>query len=175
MTFFDKYTYKQKNYALMILAVLLVAVAYKRAFSTTFETKGYQTELEQKLERASTADHDIRLGQAKLAHLNRMLGEENNSVERVQQGFLNFFAQKADGLAVHEVSEVMHFDHPDFSINTHRVVLKGGYLKTLDFLYALEKEFRLAKVLNVSFEFKRYNSNEEKSLYTTILIQNYLR
>lgn len=175
MTFFDKYSYKQKNYAMAILAVLLIAVAYKRAFSVSIETRGYRDELYEKLDRASSADQDIRSKQIEIARLNRYLGEENSTVERVQQGFLNFFAQRADGLLVHQIDEVLNFKHPDFEINTHRIVLRGDYLSTLDFIYALEKDFALAKVLNLKFEFKRYSMEEEKHLYTTLLIQNYLR
>ena len=175
MTFFDKYSFRQKNIALAILTVLMIAAAYKRSFSVTIETKNYRNELEQKLYAASNADQDIRLKQLAIAHLNRFLGEENNSVEKVQQGFLNFFAKNANGLSVHQIDEILNFKHPDFEINTHRVVLKGDYVHALQFIYTLEKEFTLAKILNIEFEFKRYSMEDEKHLYTTILIQNYLK
>ncbi len=175
MTFFDKYTYKKKNYALAILAVLLIAVAYKRAFSVSIETRHLRDELKEEVLRAKSADTEIRSRQVDLARLNRYLGEENNTVEKVQQGFLNFFAKKANGLLVHQIDEVMNFKHPDFEINTHRIVIRGDYLKTLTFIYELEKEFTLAKILNLKFEFRRYSLEEDKHLYTTILIQNYLR
>ncbi len=175
MTFFDKYTYKQKNYALLVIGVLLAAVAYKRGFGPTFEIKKYRTELEEKLVLASSADNQIRAKQIEIAQLNRLLGEEGNTIEKVQQEFLNFFAEKAIDVSVHEINEVLHFQHPDFAINTHRVVLKGSYTSTLRFLYEVEKKFKLAKILNVSFEFTKQDANDNKSLYTTILIQNYLR
>lgn len=175
MEFFDKYSYKQKNYALAILSVLLIAVAYKRAFSVSIETGTYKQELEDKLVVAASADQEIRSKQKELATLNLMLGEENNTIEKVQQGFLNFFALNTTDLAVHEISEVLNYKHPDFSINTHRIVLKGDYLNTLDFIYKLERDFKLAKILNTTFEYKKYNSEDEKDLYTTLLIQNYLR
>lgn len=175
MTFFDKYTYKQKNYALLVLGVLLAAVAYKRGFGPTFEIKDYQAELQQKLELAASADDQIRTKQIEIAQLNRLLGEEGNTIEKVQQEFLNFFAANAKGVSVHEINEVLHFQHPDFAINTHRVVLRGGYTNTLQFLYEVEKRFKLAKILNVSFEFTKKEADGEKALFTTILIQNYLR
>ena len=52
MTFFDTYSFRQKNIALAILSVLLVAVSYKKAFSVSIETKEYRDELLVKLERA---------------------------------------------------------------------------------------------------------------------------
>lgn len=175
MTFFDGYSYKVKNRAMIVLAVLLIAVAYKRAFSVTFETRGYKSELEQKLVRAASADQDIRRKQVQIAQLNRYLGEENNTVEKVQQGFLNFFAENAQDVLVHQIDEVLHYKHPDFAINTHCITLKGGFLQTLSFLYALERDFVLAKVLNVSFEFRKATNEDDPALFTTLLIQNYLR
>lgn len=175
MTFFDKYTYKQKNYALLVLGVLLAAVAYKKGFGPTLEIKEYRTELEQKLELAASADDQIRTKQIEIAQLNRLLGEEGNTIEKVQQEFLNFFAANARDVSVHEINEVLHFQHPDFAINTHRVVLRGNYNSTLRFLYEVEKRFKLAKILNVSFEFTKKEADGDKGLFTTVLIQNYLR
>lgn len=175
MEFFDKYSYKQKNYVLALLAVLIAAVVYKHKISILLETKELKRELEEKIQLAATADNEIRSTQIEIAQLNRFLGEENNSIEKVQQGFLNFFAKKATKISVYQVNEVLGYQHPDFTINTHLVVLKGDYLHTLRFIYDLEKEFRLAKILNCTFEYKKSSSDDEKSLYTTLLIQNYLK
>ncbi|MCJ8289332.1 MAG: hypothetical protein HRT58_22060 [Crocinitomicaceae bacterium] len=175
MTFFDQYSYKQKNIALLVLGVLLAAVSYKRAFSVTMETSEYKTELQEKLILAESSDQQIRTKQIEIAQLNRLIGKEGNTIEKVQQEFLNFFAKKGQHISVHQIEEVLHFQHPDFSINTHRIVLRGDYINTLRFIYDLEKKFDLAKILNISFEFRKFDSDDEKDLYTTLLIQNYLR
>lgn len=175
MTFFDKYSYKIKNRALLVLIVLLIAVAYKRVFSITLDARTYRFELSEKLEKAKSADTEIRRKQVELAQMNRYLGEENNTVEKVQQGFLNFFARNAESLGVYQIDEVLNYKHPDFEINTHNIILKGDYLSTLGFLYKLEKEFTLAKILNIQFEYKRMSNDESEALYTSILIQNYVR
>lgn len=70
---------------------------------------------------------------------------------------------------------MLTYKHPDFSINTHRVILKGKFIPTLQFLFQLEKEFDLAKLVSVNFEYKKFNSEEKEQLYTTILLQNYER
>ncbi len=175
MTFFDKYSYKQKNYALLVIIVLLLAVTYKRAISVTLETKSFESELEQQLVLAQSANAQIRVKQATIAQLNRILGKENSTVEKVQQGFLNFFAKNSRGLNVYKIDEVIKFQHPDFTINTHQIVLKGEYTNTLKFIYTLEKDFDLARLTNVTFEYKKVNSDEPEALYTTLLIQNYLK
>jgi hypothetical protein len=175
MTFFDKYSYKQKNYALLLLGVLLVAVSYKQAFKTTLETLSYKRELTQKIDDAHHAVSAIRTAQRDNAYLNKLLGKENVTIEKVQQSFLDFFEKNSSNIIVYQVDEVLTYKHPDFSVNTHRILLKGGFLPTLRFLFSLEKHFDLAKLVNVSFEFKKYNTEEKEQLYTTLLLQNYER
>lgn len=175
MTFFDKYSYKQKNYALLVVLVLLLAVTYKRSISVTLELNNYSYELDEQLQLAKIAISEIGLKQVSIHQLNQVLGKENSSVEQVQQGFLNFFAQNTTALQVYKIDEVIKFQHPDFTINTHQIVLKGEYTNTLKFLYLLEKEFDLARLANVSFEYKKMSSEEPEALYTTLFIQNYLR
>lgn len=175
MTFFDTYSYKQKNYALLVLIVLLIAAVYKRSISVTIETKAYDRELDEKLEIAGKAFTDIGIKKGEIALLDRMIGKENSSVEKVQQGFLNFFAQRAHKISVYKIDEVLKYQHPDFTINTHQIVLKGGYPDVLDFIYKMEKNFDLARLVNVSFEYKKVNSEEPESLYTTLILQNYMQ
>ncbi len=175
MTFFDTYSFRQKNIALAVMSVLLIAVTYKKAFSVSIKTKEYRDELVLKLAKAKHADQDIRSNQVLIAKLNLFLGEENNTIEKVQQGFLNFFAENGHGITVNEIDEVMNYKHPDFEINTHRIMVRGNFKNTLTFIYNMEKEFTLAKILNLEFEFKRNSMDEDKALFTTLLIQNFLK
>ncbi|NRA13343.1 MAG: hypothetical protein HRT57_15460, partial [Crocinitomicaceae bacterium] len=108
MTFFDKYSFKQKNYAVALLTVLLIAVAYKKSFSGSLETIKYRTELNAKVEKAAHADEEIRIKQIEIMKLDRFIGKENSSVEKVQQGFLNFFAENAKDINVHQIDEVLN-------------------------------------------------------------------
>jgi hypothetical protein len=175
MTFFDSYSYQKKNYALLVLVVLLLAVIYKKAILKTQETLAYKSELKLKLDRAASAIPDIQMKQRHIASLNEYIGKENNTVEKVQQGFLNFFARKANGLSVYQIDEVQTYKHPDFAIKTHRIILKGGYTSALKFIHELESDFDLARLINVSFAYEKYPNDEKEDLYTTILLQNYLR
>ena len=139
------------------------------------ETITYKEELTAKVEKAAHADQEIRVKQIEIMKLDRFLGKENSTVEKVQQGFLNFFAQNAKNIGVYQIDEVLNFKHPDYEINTHCIVLKGDYLNTLNFIYAMETDFPLGKILNIKFEYKRPSSEDDEALYTTLLMQNYLR
>jgi hypothetical protein len=175
MTFFDKYTYRQKKYAMFILLVLLLAVSYKRSFRTTLDRLEEIEEIEQKQEEAKYAVQSIQVTQKSIQELNKIIGEENVTVEKVQQGFLSFFTKKSTRMEVYQVDEVLRYKHPDYSILTHQVVLKGNFLHSLSFIYQLEKEFRLAKLINVTFVSEKKNNDEIEQLYTVLLVQNYER
>jgi len=175
MTFFDNYSYKQKNLALLVLGVLLVAVAYKRSFKTTFETQAYIAELALKKEEAISSQQAIRQLQLEIANVNKLLGKENVSIERVQQGFLNFFALKSSGLSVQQIEEVYTFDHPDFSINTFRIDVKGDFIQQLRFINNLEKDFDEARLIHTHFETQKDLVTGRSYLISTLLLQNYVR
>lgn len=175
MILFEKYSYKQKNLALLVLGVLLFAVSYKRSFRNTIETHSYLAELEQKKAEAEASQSTIQRLQLEISTVNRLLGKENVSIERVQQGFLNFFAMKSSGLSVQQIEEVYTFDHPDFSINTFRIDIKGDYLHQLRFIHKLEKEFEDARLIHTHFETKKDLVSGKSDLIATLLLQNYVQ
>lgn len=175
MTLFDKYSYKQKNLALLVLGVLLFAVSYKRSFKTTIETTSYISELNDKQAEAELSNQSIRRLQLEIATVNRLLGKENISIERIQQGFLNFFARYSSGLSVQQIEEVYTYDHPDFSINTFRIDIKGNFISQLRFMNALERNFDEARLIHTHFETKKDLVSGNSELITTLLLQNYVR
>jgi len=175
MTFFDKYSFRQKNYGLIVLAILLIAVSYKGAISITVEKYRYSQDLESKLIKSKTAVDVVKNKQLLIANLNRHLGEENNTIEQVQQEFLNFFAKKNTALKVQQIDDVLNYKHPDFEINTHKIILQGDFISSVRFIYELEQKFNSAKILNVSYKYEKVSNEDRFVLNTTILIQNFLR
>ncbi len=175
MNLFEKYSYKQKNLALLIIAVLLFAASYKRAFSKTIELNGYINELEIKKQEALDSQKEIRLLQKDVARLNRLLGKENVSVEEVQQGFLNFLAKKSPKIQVKQIDEVYGFEHPDFKINTFKIELRADFISVLKFIYALEGSFDDARLIHFKMSSEKDPVTNKIDLTTTLLIQNYVQ
>lgn len=175
MTLFEKYSYKQKNFALLVIAVLLFAASYKRAFSKTIETNSYINELEIKKQEALNSQKEIRQLQKNVAQLNKLLGKENVSVEQVQQGFLNFLALKSSRIEVKQIDEVYGFEHPDFKINTFKIELRGDFIPVLRFINELEKSFDDARVIHFEMNSEKDLVTNKTDLTTTLLIQNYVQ
>ena len=66
MTFFEGYTYRQKNNALVVLVILLAAVAYKHSYLTTKDLLNEKDRLSFEEEKAKYADESIQLRQKEL-------------------------------------------------------------------------------------------------------------
>lgn len=173
MTFFDKYTYKQKFLALCVICLLLLAATYKRVFKTTLDLQTYIQELQFKKEGLINLASDIRLERNQIFKLNKLLGKQNVTIDKVQKDFLTFFEAQSADLLVYQMDEVIRFEHPDFIIHTHRIVLRGGFLPMLKFIDKLEKEFDLARLTTISIEKVKIDQEEKEYLYTTLLLQNY--
>lgn len=173
MKLFEKYTYAQKNLALLIVGVLLFAVSYKRSFSKTLELFNYSDELDMKIREGEASQARIRLVQKELFDLNHLLGKEHITVELVQQKFLGFFDKYSKGLSVKQIDEVYSFDHPDFKINTLKIELEGNYNSVLRFIHKAEKDFSEARIIYVSNHLEKNILTQKNFLITTLLLQHY--
>lgn len=175
MNLFAKYSFKQKKFALAVVFVLLAAAAYKRSFSVTLDLIGLNNELEEKKIEASTSVERLKTKQNELNLINRMVGKENVPNEQVQQRFLSFFEQESGGLSIEKIEEVYTYDHPDFTINTNAITLKGGFVQTTRFLYKLEKSFPYARLVSSTLRLTTNRILQKNELHTTILLQNFWR
>lgn len=173
MTLFQKYTYRQKKLALVVIFVLLAAAAYKRSFSITLQQLALNSELQIKRAEAETSIDRLKTKQNELKLINQIVGQENVPNERVQQKFLSFFDEKSNNLSVERMEEVYTFDHPDYTINTNLITIKGDYLNTVKFIYNLEKNFTFARIVSSNLQLKTNRTLQKSELHTTILLQNF--
>lgn len=173
MTLFQKYTYRQKKLALVVVFVLLAAVAYKRSFSITLQQLSLNSELQIKRAEAETSIDRLKTKQNELKLINQIVGQENVPNEKVQQKFLSFFDEKSKNLSVERMEEVYTFDHPDYTINTNLITIKGDYINTVKFIYNLEKNFTFARIVSSNLQLKTNRILQKSELHTTILLQNF--
>lgn len=174
MNWFNKYTFRQKNFALLVIFVLLLMVTYKRAIKPTFESLGLQEELMQKRTDAERSLTTLKLKRMELAGVNKLIGQEGVTTEKVQQGLLSFHTQKSQaGVRVSQIDEPFHYVHPDFYIYTNQVTLRGDFHSLHQFIYDLETEFDLARVVSVRYFTEKNYDNSKEELFTTLLIQNF--
>ncbi len=173
MKFFEKYTYRQKKVALLIIIVLLGAAAYKRAFSVTLDQLALNDELQQKENEAQNSVQTLKNKILQLNQVNKVIGKENVPNEIVQHSFLSFVKNQDVNLIVNSIDEPHQYQHPDFIINTNKVTLKGNYLSTTSFIHQFETKFNLGRLVSLRCFKQKNRSTRKEELLTTMFFQNF--
>jgi len=173
MKFFEKYSYRQKKVALLVVIVLLGAAAYKRAFSVTFDQLALNEELLTEKEKAQNSVQTLKTKTLQLNQVNKVIGKENVPNEIVQHSFLSFVEHQSVDLKVNSIDEPHQYKHPDFIINTNKVTLKGGYLATTAFVHEFETNFNLGRLVSLRVFKHKNRSTRKKELLTTLYFQNF--
>lgn len=173
MTFFDQYSFKVKNRALLGLIGLMCLLLFKKVYYETLESRKVLSEIQTKIKANGNTNKTIRVLQRQLFSINKYLGVEEDNPKKTQQQFLLFFNDYSKNIEIESVSEVIVYNHPDFKINTFKIELKGTFKFLVQFIFALEMHFDFGRVVSTSFETRVNYQTNLKSLYSTIIIQNY--
>lgn len=175
MTFFDQYSFKIKNRALLFIIALILIVVYKRVIQETLELRKVNLEINKKLQLSTNSNYKIKSLQRDIFLINKYLGVESSKEKKTLQQFLAFLYDKNKQIEIENISDVIVFNHPDFKINSYKIALKSDFLNSLKFLYELETKFNYARVVSVAYEIKKTMHSDSEYLSTTLIIQNYSR
>lgn len=172
---FKKLTYKQKNYGLLLVLILLVMVTYKRSIS--FTLNAWNEIEQQELQLASTkhAEQDIEMLQFQVMQLNKNIGKSDLSPDKVHQKILSAISEFSQDNEVNlEALEQTHdYKTVDFSIYSNLIAVEGSFNGILSLVYQLETTFEYARITHVNlFIEKDFNTKKDK-LYGKILFQHY--
>lgn len=174
MNWFSKYTFRQKNFALLIIFGLLLMVTYKRALNPTLESLDLRSELTEKRMEAQLSLSTLKIKRIELSNVNKLIGQEGVTTEKVQQGLLSFHTSRSqDGVNVSQIDEPYYYIHPDFYIYTNQVTLKGDFHSLHKFIFDLETEFDLARVVSIKYYIEKNYIDSREELYATLLLQNF--
>ncbi len=174
---FDKITYKQKNYGLLAIFLLLAIVSYKRSFvlsiSTAREIKQQEiqkTGIHKSTERLSVLTSEIN-------RMNSSLGKTDQTSDKVRQELLKEISRLQQHLSIRIefISNPHLFTSVDYKILTHEVLLEGNYRGLIKGINNLENRFIYARIINAKI-FKTKAHGETKSkVYAKLLFQHYYK
>lgn len=169
---FDNFTYKQKIIGLVLVSVILFMAARKRSYKIAINTYKQVKEVEEKLKYIKNSNTSIQELKNEISYYDLMIGAEYKSPEDIQQGILGFSNSFKD-IQVIGIEEIHKAPSNDFNIITNRLIVEGYYNELLHLIYAFEKEFSDASIINVKFtKHKEYNRKSNK-IKTVITFQNY--
>lgn len=172
---FDRFTYKQKNYGLLVLFVLMVVVSYKRSFSLTLIT---QTEIENQEAMMREAEHawsDLEMLHIQVNQLNKNIGRSDLEPDKVQQEILRTINtySKDHEVMLDRLEATHNFETVDFNIYSNQVVVKGTFNGILSLTHYFENEFEYARLTNIEVYKTKNLTTKKTALYASLLFQHY--
>lgn len=168
---FDNYSYKQKCIALGIIFLMLSAAAYKRSFKSLFDAMSENETLANKSQEYRVKSKSMDSLMKDIATLDNMLGKENVSKEEVQQGIVSFVGVRHQDVSIHDLQPIHSFIDGNFKIVTNQLDVTGTVNQLLKTAYDFERNFKLSRVVSMSFY--TIKNNKSEVLHLKIFFQNY--
>lgn len=169
-----QWTYKQKNTALLVAALLFGLVGYYTAFGKTWYLWQENRRLQAQSHLASNIDAQILQLQQRNQRLGAFYtpikaGVQSHHEEVLKQ--VSGFCQK-NRLLVREIPPAVLHQETQYLIETNVVVVEGAFKDILGLIYDLEQISKTGRVASVSFEAGPDRKTRQYRLAAHIVIQN---
>jgi len=174
---FDRLTYKQKNYGLLAVFILLAMVSYKRSFILSINLKQEINQQDMQKQEIKHSTKKLDLLKVEIDLINKNLGRTDETTDKVQQELLKEISNfpKSYKLTVENINPTHLFATVDYRILTSEVLLEGNFKGLVKAINQLEREFEYARIINTDiFKTKDYGDKKSK-VYAKILFQHYFK
>ena len=172
---FDRFTYRQKNYGLLAIFLLLIMVSYKRSFSLTVDARNELENQQAQLESTQHVQEDITALRIQIKQLNNNIGRSDIEPDQVQQeilGEISTFSNE-NNVYLEKIEETHAFQTVDFTIYSNLIRVAGSFNGILSLAYHMENTFDYARVTNVNVFKDTDPSTKKENLYGEFLFQHY--
>jgi hypothetical protein len=169
---FEKYSYKKKFAALLIVFVMLLITAYKRSFHTLFQViKEYRTlsaKTNEINKRSSNTDDLTK----EIKYLDRVIGKEGITKEMVQQGIISFVSTENPKISINDLQPTHVYSDENYRITSNQLDVTGNCNQLLELGYNFEKKFNFSRIVSMNFYTIKKNNTSEV-LHLKMIFQNY--
>lgn len=172
---FDRFTYRQKNYGLLVLFVLMLIVSYKRSFSVTLALRDEIASQELRKIDATHAEMDLQTLRLQINQFNKNLGKTDLKPDKVQQEILRTITVfSTDNEVILDQLQATHtFETVDFNIYSNQVAVKGTFNGILSLAYYMENKFEYARLTNINVYTEQNLITKQAELSASLLFQHY--
>lgn len=171
---FDRFTYKQKNYGLLILFIVLSIVSYKRSISLTFMALNEIELQESRIINAQHAENDLMVLNSQINFLNKSIGKSNIPTFTVQKNIVKSVTSfNSLDIKLDKVESTQIFETLDFVIYTNQIIIKGPFADILQYVFAIENTFNFARVASVKLYSIENYQTKKRELFAQVLFQNF--
>src|SRR5258705_13285972 len=136
---FEKYSYKKRFLALLVLAFMIAITAYKRSFYTLIQVIKEHDSLSEKLENVNNKTGNTTSLIKEVAYLDRLIGKDGVSKEIVQQEIVNFTSKRHPKISINVLEPIHLFQDDKNTIITNQLDVTGNVNQLLQLGYDFEK------------------------------------
>jgi Tfp pilus assembly protein PilO len=169
---FEQYSYKKKLIALLLVFVMLTITAYKRSFSTLFQTISEYKALSLKVDELNKKSNNTNGLIKDLAHLDKIIGKDGTTKEMIQQEIVGFASKNHTGISINDVQPIHVFLDENYNVITNQIDVTGGANNLLQLAFDFEKKFDFSRIINMYF-YTSKNNNKSDVLHLKMTFQNY--
>ncbi|MNK23693.1 hypothetical protein D3C87_419910 [compost metagenome] len=167
---FDKYSYKIKFKALLVLFCMLSFTAYKRSFSTLKEVIFENNELTLKYEKLNEESGNLNVLKSEIESIDKVIGKEGINKEKIQQDILAFTSNYA--VSVYNLRSIHEFTDVSHKIYTNEIDITGSLNQLLKLSYDFEKSTDYSRLVSMNF-YTSKKDNKVDILHLKMIFQNY--
>ena len=169
---FEKYSYKNKFTALIVIFAMLSYTAYKRSFSSLINIIKENKELTQNVKKLNDSSKNINKITSNLAAIDKIIGKESIDKETIQQDVISYIALHRGKVSIYSMQPVHEYRDGSHTIYTNRLDVTGNVDQLLSLAYDFEKNFNYSKLVSVKFYTIKKNNNPDV-LHLQMIFQNY--
>lgn len=168
---FDKYTYKQKFIALLIVFIMLGITSYKRSFKGLFDVYSENKRLASLYDEMKNKSENLNLLTMQIANYDNYLGKQFLPEEIVQQEIVSFVA-KEKGISINSLESIHSFEGETYFVYTNQLDVTGQMNDLLGLSYNFETKFDKSRVISTRL-YTEKNNIKGKVVHLKVLFQNY--
>ena len=169
---FEKYSYKTKFIALLVIFVMLGYTAYKRSFSTLINVVKENRDLMQSVKKLNDGSKNINTITADLAAIDKIIGKESVDKETIQQDIISFVTLQGGNVSIYNMESIHEFRDKSHTVYTNRLDVTGNLNRLLALSYNFEKNFNYSRLVSINFYTVKKNNNPD-ILHLQMIFQNY--
>jgi hypothetical protein len=169
---FEKYSYKTKCTALIVIFLMLSVTAYKRSFHTLFQVISEYRVLSRKVDDINKKANNTEGLIKDIAYLDKIIGKEGITKEMVQQGIVSFASEKHPQVSINDLQPIHVYPDDNYNVITNQLDVTGNTNQLLQLGYDFEKKFNFTRMVSMNFYTIKKN-NKSEVLHLKMIFQNY--
>lgn len=172
---FDRFSYRQRNYGLLLLLVIMIMVSYKRSFVLTLNALAEIESQEAQKISAANSQETIESLQVSILQLNKNIGKSDIEPDKVNQEILSTISEfsKTNSVNLQSLEATHSFQTVDFTIFSNLISVEGNFNGILSLVHHMENHFEYARLTNVDLFTQTDITNKKTKLYAKLLFQHY--